>query len=92
MGSIFDGPDVDATAQLAEQRAAIAGLLGDVAAGTASVPTEGTFWRSDSQRRYAERLAELREQLECAWRQLDAAGDAVDRARARVPPGGSAHG
>ncbi|HEV7566241.1 MAG TPA: hypothetical protein VGO31_09815 [Microbacteriaceae bacterium] len=92
MGSIFDGPDVDAAAQLAEQRAAIAGLLGDVAAGTASVPTEGTFWRSDSQRRYAVRLAELREQLECAWRQLDAAADAVDRARARVPPGGSAHG
>jgi hypothetical protein len=92
VGSIFDGPDTDVAARLAEQRAAIVGLLSDVEVGTASLPTEGTFWRSDSQRTYAARLAELREALVRAWRQLDAAVDAVDRARARLPPGVGADG
>jgi hypothetical protein len=92
VGSIFDGPDTDVAARLAEQRAAILGLLRDVEVGTASLPTEGTFWRSDSQRTYAARLTELRESLERAWRLLDAAVDAVERARARLPSVGGADG
>jgi hypothetical protein len=83
---------VDAEGRLSEQRAAITALLNDVEAGAASVPTEATFWRSDAQRRYLARLSELRGELDCAWRQLDAAIEAVDRARARLPSGGDAGG